>query len=79
MTAHATKTDALEIGPFRCAGAPAHLSRGRRDDDALLGMSVLKHLEFTARGEVLVLRMQSGWRSAPRLRAQHVHSRRASR
>ena len=57
MTAHATKTDALEIGPFRCAGAPAHLSRGRRDDDALLGMSVLKHLEFTARGEVLVLRM----------------------
>ena len=56
MTAHATKTDALEIGPFRCAGAPAHLSRGRRDDDALLGMSVLKHLEFTQRGDVLVLR-----------------------
>jgi len=51
-----TRIDALDMGPFRFAGAPAHLNPGMRDDDVLLGMSVLKHLEFTQRGEVLVLR-----------------------
>ena len=57
VTVRATKIDALEIGPFRFAGAPAHLNPGMGDDDVLLGMSVLKHLEFSQRGEVLVLRM----------------------
>lgn len=31
-----------------------------RDDDVLLDMSVLKHLEFTQRGDVLVLRKPAG-------------------
>ena len=51
-----TRIDALDMGPFRFTGAPAHLNPGMRDDDVLLGMSVLKHLEFTQRGDVLVLR-----------------------
>lgn len=51
-----TRIEALDMGPFRFAGAPAHLNPGMRDDDVLLGMSVLKHLEFTQRGDVLVLR-----------------------
>lgn len=55
---HATTIASLDIGPFRFAGAPAHLNPGMRDDDVLLGMSVLKHLSFTQRGDVLVLRRQ---------------------
>ena len=51
-----TRIDALDMGPFRFTGAPAHLNPGMRDDEVLLGMSVLKHLEFTQRGDVLVLR-----------------------
>lgn len=43
-----TRIEALDMGPFRFAGAPAHLNPGMRDDDVLLGMSVLKHLEFTS-------------------------------
>jgi aspartyl protease family protein len=60
VTVRATRIDALDIGPFRFAGAPAHLNPGMRDDDVLLGMSVLKHLEFTQRGDVLVLRKPAG-------------------
>ena len=60
VTVRATRIDALDIGPFRFAGAPAHLNPGMRDDDVLLGMSVLKHLEFTQRGDVLVIRKPAG-------------------
>ena len=60
VTVRATRIAALDIGPFRFVGAPAHLNPGMRDDDVLLGMSVLKHLEFTQRGDVLVLRKPAG-------------------
>ncbi len=56
VVVRATRIDVLDIGPFRFARAPAFLNPGMRDDDVLLGMSVLKHLEFSQRGDVLVLR-----------------------
>lgn len=34
----------------------ASLNPGMADDQVLLGMSVLKHLEFTQRGNTLILR-----------------------
>ena len=52
----ATRVDALAFGPFDLRGVPASLNPGMGDDQVLLGMSVLKHLEFTQRGDTLILR-----------------------
>lgn len=52
----ATKMDELAFGPFKLRNLPASLNPGMRDDFILLGMSVLRHLEFTQRGDTLVLR-----------------------
>lgn len=56
VTTRATRVDALAFGPFEIRGVPASLNPGMRDDQVLLGMSVLKHLEFTQRGDTLILR-----------------------
>jgi len=37
-----------------------HLNPGMRDNQVLLGMSVLKQLEFTQRGDTLTLRVHGG-------------------
>lgn len=55
-TTRATRIDILAFGPFKLRGVPASLNPGMRGDQILLGMSVLKHLEFTQRGDTLVLR-----------------------
>ncbi|PKO62837.1 MAG: TIGR02281 family clan AA aspartic protease, partial [Betaproteobacteria bacterium HGW-Betaproteobacteria-17] len=47
---------ALAFGPFDLRGVPASLNPGMGGDQVLLGMSVLKHLEFTQRGDTLILR-----------------------
>ena len=52
----ATRIDELAFGPFSIRGLPASLNPGMTDEQILLGMSVLKHLEFTQRGDTLVLR-----------------------
>ncbi|MDO9221205.1 MAG: TIGR02281 family clan AA aspartic protease [Thiobacillus sp.] len=52
----ATQIGMLAFGPFRLSGVPANLNPGMRDGQILLGMSVLKQLEFTQRGGTLVLR-----------------------
>jgi aspartyl protease family protein len=52
----ATRIDELAFGPFRIRGLPASLNPGMADEQILLGMSVLKQLEFTQRGDTLVLR-----------------------
>ncbi|TXH12027.1 MAG: TIGR02281 family clan AA aspartic protease [Gammaproteobacteria bacterium] len=46
----------LAFGPFRLTGVRGHLNPGMKEDEVLLGMSVLKHLDFAQRGDVLVLR-----------------------
>ena len=56
VTTRATRVDELAFGPFRINGLAASLNPGMRDDQILLGMNVLRHLEFTQRGDTLVLR-----------------------
>ncbi len=60
VTTRATRVDALAFGPFEVRGVPASLNPGMAGDQVLLGMSVLKHLEFTQRGDTLVLRPLGG-------------------
>ena len=52
----ATTLDELAFGPFTLRALPASLNPGMQDDFILLGMSVLRQLEFTQRGDTLVLR-----------------------
>ena len=52
----ATKLAELAFGPFSLREVAASLNPGMQDDFILLGMSVLRQLEFTQRGDTLVLR-----------------------
>lgn len=52
----ATELAELAFGPFSLREVPASLNPGMQDDFILLGMSVLRQLEFTQRGDTLVLR-----------------------
>jgi aspartyl protease family protein len=56
VSTRATRVDALAFGPFEVRGVAASLNPGMAGDEVLLGMSVLKHLEFTQRGDTLRLR-----------------------
>jgi aspartyl protease family protein len=52
----ATRINELAFGPFKLHDLPANLNPGMRDDFILLGMSVLRHIEFTQRGDTMTLR-----------------------
>ena len=52
----ATRLSELAFGPFSLRDVPASLNPGMQDAYILLGMSVLRQLEFTQRGDTLVLR-----------------------
>lgn len=56
VATRSTRIDTLAFGPFVLRGVPASLNPGMAGEQVLLGMSVLKHLEFTQRGDTLVLR-----------------------
>jgi aspartyl protease family protein len=56
VATRATRIDTLAFGPFELRGVRASLNPGMADDQVLLGMSVLKHLEFSQRGDTLILR-----------------------
>jgi aspartyl protease family protein len=56
VATRATRLEALAFGPFELHGVPASLNPGMVGDEVLLGMSVLKQLEFTQRGDTLILR-----------------------
>lgn len=56
ITVRATRLDTLELGPFRLRDVAAHLNPGMAGDELLLGMSALRHLEFTQRADLLILR-----------------------
>lgn len=60
VATRATRVEALAFGPFDLRGVPASLNPGMSGDQVLLGMSVLKHLEFTQRGDTLILRALDG-------------------
>ena len=57
ITVYRTTLDTLRIGPLTLHNVRASLNpRMRADDDILLGMSALKHLELSARDGLLTLR-----------------------
>ncbi len=51
-----TRIDELQLGEIRLRDVNASLNPGMKQDEILLGMSALKQLEFTQRGDWLVLR-----------------------
>lgn len=55
-TAHSTRLDSLQLGEIRLTDVPALIVPDMPGNDVLLGMSALKHLEFTQRAGTLVLR-----------------------
>ena len=56
VEARMTLIDELAFGPFALRQVHASLNPGMDDDTILLGMNVLKRLEFTQRGDTLVLK-----------------------
>jgi aspartyl protease family protein len=56
VTAYRTTIDSVSIGPMVIRSVPASINPGMRDMEILLGMSVLRHVEFTQRGDTLILR-----------------------
>jgi len=56
VTAYRTILDSISIGPMIVQNVPASINPGFRDMEILLGMSVLKHIEFAQRGDTLILR-----------------------
>ncbi len=56
VTVRSTVIAELGLGPFLATNVRGHLNPGMGDEQVLLGMSVLKHLEFTQRGDTLILR-----------------------
>lgn len=56
VTGFQTHIDRLELGDLVLRDVPASINPGYDDNDVLLGMSVLKRLEFTQRGDTLILR-----------------------
>lgn len=53
---YTTILDRLELGPISLTNVRASILPGSNDDQILLGMTVLKHLEFTQKGDELTLR-----------------------
>lgn len=62
VTAHHTTVAELQLGPFLFRNSAAHLNPGMGGSDILLGMNVLRQLEFTQHGDLLVLRAPSAAR-----------------
>jgi aspartyl protease family protein len=56
VTAYRTTIDSVSIGPMVIRSVPASINPGMSDMEILLGMSVLRHVEFTQRGDILILR-----------------------
>ena len=56
ITVYATQLDDVALGDIRLHDVRATINPHYASDDILLGMSFLKHLEFTQRGDTLTLR-----------------------
>ena len=55
-TAFLTTLDSVSVGEIEIRDVSASISPGLQMDEILLGMSFLRHIEFTQRGRTLVLR-----------------------
>lgn len=51
-----TNIDQLALGTIQFYDVEANLNPGMKEQEILLGMSVLKHLEFTQKGDWLILK-----------------------
>jgi len=56
VTAYRTTLESVAIGPMIIRNVPASINPGMSDMEILLGMSVLRYIEFTQRGDTLILR-----------------------
>lgn len=52
---YATKLDSVSLGPITLYNLAASINPNVNQDDILLGMSFLKHLEFSQKGDTLTL------------------------
>ena len=53
---YAVNLDSVSVGAIELRDVPAGISPGLQTQEILLGMSFLKHIEFTQRGDTLILR-----------------------
>ena len=56
VTGYRTTLDSVVLGPLKLLGVPASINPHFQSNDILLGMSVLKRLEFTQRGDTLTIK-----------------------
>lgn len=56
ITVYATTLDKIQLGDIKLEGIRADINPHMEDNEILLGMSFLKHLEFTQQGNQLTLR-----------------------
>jgi aspartyl protease family protein len=54
--AYATRLDRVSVGDIELTNIAAGISPGLQSQEILLGMSFLKQIEFTQRGDILILR-----------------------
>ena len=55
-TSYAATLDQVSVGAIELRDVPAGITPGLQTEEVLLGMSFLKHIEFTQRGDTLILR-----------------------
>ncbi len=55
-TGYATRLDSVSVGEIELKDVRAGIAPGLTTEQVLLGMTFLKHIEFTQRGNTLVLR-----------------------
>ncbi len=54
--AYITRLDSVSLGDISLQGVRAHINPNFHSDEILLGMTFLKHLEFSQKGDILTLR-----------------------
>ena len=56
VTSYSTQLERVALGPIELNQVSATINPHMQEDEVLLGMSFLKKLEFTQRGDILILR-----------------------
>ena len=56
ITTYSTKLNRVQLGPIELQSIRAIINPHTQANEVLLGMSFLKHLEFTQQGDTLILR-----------------------
>lgn len=60
VVGYQTRLASVQLGPIEVRNVPALVTEGLSEGAVLLGMSFLKHVEFTQRGDRLILKPLSG-------------------